>query len=821
MSNPPREIGTLIVVILKARNLPNKRHIGKQDPYCTVVLNGEKRRTKAIRKGGQHPEWDEEIRFTVYEDPNGEPTRTVNGDGTPPPPPPKSVVKGPPKIQGGCFMALACYAEDLREPDLIGETKVDLTEVLTKGETDEWFTLMYKEKYCGEVYLELTFWSNEPEPKKKNSTKPKGQKQYGGPGSFVPAGEPSSQTDLDVQHVITRLPSNSDIRNDLNRDQVPPSLRPSHSVAQLGLYVAPYETSRSRHSVADSLTSSFSELGIVDQGSRRQSFPPQHTGYPPGPASSVGFQDQQVVSHQTSFSFQQPAYSEGSGSYSYPSDVPAHSTGASYHQSTMSMSHDPYQPPYETTHTPPSSYQPPVRHAPRQSMPTSSSGFMPMPMPGPSGFVPLSSHHSQPSIAHSSAPTPAPAGYGPPVRIPIPSSSFSGLTQPPVGSSGFVPSGPPPPSTNYHQSVPQLPPSSNGFPYQQYAPHPHGAPQQPSLPPSTSGQPFPQAPQYQYAPALPPSVPPQSHSAPPEQYLAHDLTPPPSHEYIPPPPPLNESPSSGQPSGSRPLPQPGQSQVRRRQSSLPIPPPGGPPGMYQPPSRGPSGTFSPPIPGQQGSYNPPHISSPTSYNGPASPALARAPSGSFSTQGSQTGLYTQSTGGSALLYNQQTGAQPGSYNPPGPQPASLYNSIPPPPPLPRHRSVSPAPYQPNGQAQTLGPSPTVPPQSQFQPPVQNGLVPPQQMISRRPSLPSPPNMGYNQPQYAYQALPPPPPPPNMPPHAQYEPISTLPSGSQSQTFNPGPLPRPPAQPNGQPQYIPPSLNQPSWGTWSPPIEPGW
>ncbi|EED84494.1 predicted protein [Postia placenta Mad-698-R] len=650
MSNPPREIGTLIVVILKARNLPNKRHIGKQDPYCTVVLNGEKRRTKAIRKGGQHPEWDEEIRFTVYEDPNGEPTRTVNGDGTPPPPPPKSVVKGPPKIQGGCFMALACYAEDLREPDLIGETKVDLTEVLTKGETDEWFTLMYKEKYCGEVYLELTFWSNEPEPKKKNSTKPKGQKQYGGPGSFVPAGEPSSQTDLDV----------------------PPSLRPSHSVAQLGLYVAPYETSRSRHSVADSLTSSFSELGIVDQGSRRQSFPPQHTGYPPGPASSVGFQDQQVVSHQTSFSFQQPAYSEGSGSYSYPSDVPAHSTGASYHQSTMSMSHDPYQPPYETTHTPPSSYQPP------------------------------------PSIAHSSAPTPAPAGYGPPVRIPIPSSSFSGLTQPPVGSSGFVPSGP------HH--LRQITPICST------------------------------------APTIVERVPLQASIA---------------------------------------------------------------------PARSIAGTFSPPIPGQQGSYNPPHISSPTSYNGPASPALARAPSGSFSTQGSQTGLYTQSTGGSALLYNQQTGAQPGSYNPPGPQPASLYNSIPPPPPLPRHRSVSPAPYQPNGQAQTLGPSPTVPPQSQFQPPVQNGLVPPQQKISRRPSLPSPPNMGYNQPQYAYQALPPPPPPPNMPPHAQYEPISTLPSGSQSQTFNPGPLTRPPAQPNGQPQYIPPSLNQPSWGTWSPPIEPGW
>lgn len=74
-------------------------------------------------------------------------------------------------------MALACYADDPREPELIGEAQVDLTEVLTKGETDgassytflvdccadrhiEWFTLLHKDKYCGEVYLELTFWSN-------------------------------------------------------------------------------------------------------------------------------------------------------------------------------------------------------------------------------------------------------------------------------------------------------------------------------------------------------------------------------------------------------------------------------------------------------------------------------------------------------------------------------------------------------------------------------------------------------------------------------------------------------------------------------------
>ncbi len=73
-------------------------------------------------------------------------------------------------------MKLACYADDSREPDLIGESKVDLTEVLTKGETDgkfyyvheelnvhnisDWFTLTNKDKFAGKVYLELTFWSN-------------------------------------------------------------------------------------------------------------------------------------------------------------------------------------------------------------------------------------------------------------------------------------------------------------------------------------------------------------------------------------------------------------------------------------------------------------------------------------------------------------------------------------------------------------------------------------------------------------------------------------------------------------------------------------
>ena len=57
-------------------------------------------------------------------------------------------------------MRLACYADDAKEPELIGDCTVSIDDVLKKGEVDEWYDILYKEKYSGEVYLELTFYSN-------------------------------------------------------------------------------------------------------------------------------------------------------------------------------------------------------------------------------------------------------------------------------------------------------------------------------------------------------------------------------------------------------------------------------------------------------------------------------------------------------------------------------------------------------------------------------------------------------------------------------------------------------------------------------------
>ncbi|EMD40574.1 hypothetical protein CERSUDRAFT_121295, partial [Gelatoporia subvermispora B] len=567
MSITPRNIGTLIVVVLKARNLPNKRHIGKQDPYCTITHNGEKRRTKAIRRGGQHPEWDEEIRYTIYEDPDEELSRIANGD-SPPPPPPKSSGKGvPPKIKGGHFMAIACYAEDPREPDLIGEGKVDLTEVLTKGETDEWFTLMHKDKYCGEVYLELTFWSNEPPPVKKVTPQPKASKQYGGPGSFVPLSDSPAHQEVNGGSVSSRLSSTGSSRDELRLENLPPSLRSSSSVGRLDLYVPPYESMRSHTSSVDNITNDFAELGVADQGHRRQSLPLQTLGHSPRPSTSMGFSSHLSLPSNTSQGQHLNTYSDGPVPYTY--DRPVTPNASLSYPPGASVGQEPYQPQYESAQLPSPGHHSPARHpGPRYSIPPASSGFMPIPSPtpAPSGFLPLPTQSSQPSgFAPLPAQAPPPVGYGAPsVHQPIQSSSFSSLS-PPTVPSGFGSAGVPP-STSYYQSIPQ---SSSGYNYAPYPPpmqsgFPQQAPPQASVPLQPHEIPMQS---YGHPPPPPPSVPPQSHSASIEHHAGYS----PPRNPIPPPPPLTETPAPI--AGSRPLPKP----QARRQTSLPVPPPG-PPG---------------------------------------------------------------------------------------------------------------------------------------------------------------------------------------------------------------------------------------------------
>ncbi|KAF9468164.1 C2 domain-containing protein, partial [Collybia nuda] len=135
MSN---ELGTLVVVVLKARNLNDKHSFYKQDVFAQVSLNGNTKRTKVDVKGGQHPIWDEEIRFPVMKDTAAKFRK----------------------------LEVACFAKEHRSDDILGRGIVDLTDTLRTGEFDEWISLNIDGVVRGDLYLEITYFANAPVPAK-------------------------------------------------------------------------------------------------------------------------------------------------------------------------------------------------------------------------------------------------------------------------------------------------------------------------------------------------------------------------------------------------------------------------------------------------------------------------------------------------------------------------------------------------------------------------------------------------------------------------------------------------------------------------------
>ena len=133
MSLDGPEIGTLVAVIDRARNLPNRKTMGKQDPYCAMRLGKEAKKTETDRRGGQTPKWDQELRFTVHESPD--------------------------------YYKLKCSVfNDDKKTDLIGESWLDLKEVVVPGggQNDLWHQLQFKGKYAGEIRMELTYYDTRP-----------------------------------------------------------------------------------------------------------------------------------------------------------------------------------------------------------------------------------------------------------------------------------------------------------------------------------------------------------------------------------------------------------------------------------------------------------------------------------------------------------------------------------------------------------------------------------------------------------------------------------------------------------------------------------
>lgn len=520
----------------------------------------------------------------------------------------------------------------------------------------------------------------------------KPSKHYGGAGSFIPAGSmPSTLTGgPGGRHGSSRHASTGNISLDHTSNPAPPSLRASTSLASINLYVAPYEQNTARTyppgvSPVDQIVGEFAEMNVHGHRSRAESFPVSqavarihpmsiwlsdiqgmhgsqgsHTPRPPSP-DTYGYP--QGAYH--SQNFHDNSYPESSSIYGY--DQPVTPTSYSHYGAAAG-----YQGYYDSGPPQPSSFgvqRSSTHRGPRYSLPSSSSGFVPISTPAPSGFMPIPSHstggagYTSPSTASSIymqgyAPTPAPP-------------EFPYSTSGPIHTSNAM---------SYAPQAPYHPPPQSSFQHSRYPPPPASAPPQAHLPPPT-----------------PVGVPSPSHSAPPQAYHDGSGGPHPAmHEYmpVPPPPPITATPAPNMPSsGSRPLPLPqvmGQPSPHR-QSSLPMAPIGTgmmPYNLPNPPPPPPNFTSTPIPP-------PPPPPPPSQFQSPNNGAA-------YATDG-QYGLVPPPPPPPPV--SQFHGA-PSPTRPSLPQPPVAYSStlsayptVPPPPPLPT---------PPNGQSYHPGPLPRPP-----------------------------------------------------------------------------------------------------------------
>lgn len=158
-----------LTLLSSQRHLTNIK-LGKQSPYCKVIIGKESRKTAVVQRGGQHPECSYCFRFSVdsfafhlrlilplalsllshsgdhqlekfeiFEDMEDVVARTASGagsdavsaDGSTPTKRKRKVFD-----KGVRTLRIECYADHPREPELIGSEVFDLAKVLNTGEDE-------------------------------------------------------------------------------------------------------------------------------------------------------------------------------------------------------------------------------------------------------------------------------------------------------------------------------------------------------------------------------------------------------------------------------------------------------------------------------------------------------------------------------------------------------------------------------------------------------------------------------------------------------------------------------------------------------------
>ena len=131
--------GTLVVMVIRAKHLPNRRKLDKQSPYVVARIGTVAKKTLAAFRAGQTPEWTHEMRFELSRE------------------------KKP-------ILKIDVLDETKNDPTPIGNVEIDASVIFTNPENnengkyiyDKWYDLTLNGRRAGMIYLEMTFYPTAP-----------------------------------------------------------------------------------------------------------------------------------------------------------------------------------------------------------------------------------------------------------------------------------------------------------------------------------------------------------------------------------------------------------------------------------------------------------------------------------------------------------------------------------------------------------------------------------------------------------------------------------------------------------------------------------
>ncbi|KAI8640142.1 hypothetical protein BD408DRAFT_420185 [Parasitella parasitica] len=401
----PKIIGKLVIVAYKARDLPNREIVGKQDPFVVFRIGDTIEKTITDIGGGQHPTWDDQVTLPI----------------------PENKTK----------VLVQVYDEDKKRQELISDFELDISQVIKDGEKDEWFPLSYKNRPAGEIYLELTFYSAVIPPKRQPTRYGMGKKlkPVGGYVPTVPV-PPSSNVPYPASPLYPPQPSS------VIRPAAPPVPVKSQSTSTYhgnSPYHPPQQQQQEQRppfAYGANLNTPRpypppNPIPSMSTGSHHTYYPPQQQQphvYPPNNGSRpVSFGGQP----SSSFNAHRPSSPPGPGpanfsgtplhapllssSYNPPSNTARPNYGYPPASGNGGQGHGGGYPPQSNNSSNRNSYPGPYHPPPPPSQPQQQQLGFPEPQQFPGGYMSHSDSFGTPFAAHQGAfpPTPSNNGYPP------------------------------------------------------------------------------------------------------------------------------------------------------------------------------------------------------------------------------------------------------------------------------------------------------------------------------------------------------------------------------------------------------------------------